>query len=124
MAGSATHNIFCVGFTVAKHWKRSRDAAIMDVCGSASRPSVPAELKGAKLAETLVKAGTAPDGLWWSGYLFDQTLSHDIHVQVMMDIDAKAGHAADSNTHKILNQAMYDVAQALKVEGVKLAPLH
>lgn len=36
MTRSATHNIFRVGFTVAKHWKRSRDAAIMDVCGSSS----------------------------------------------------------------------------------------
>ncbi len=72
----------------------------------------------------MVKAGTAPDGVWWSGYLFDKTLTNAIHVKVMMDIDAEVGHAADANTHKILNQAMYDVAQALKVEGVKLAPFH
>ena len=42
----------------------------------------------------------------------------------MVDIDAKYGHGADENTHRILNQAMYDVAQALKVPGVKLAPRH
>ena len=87
-------------------------------------PAAPADLKGAKLAETLVTAGTTADGTWWSGYLFDKALSHDIHVQVMQDIDAKSGHAADENTHKILNQAMFDVAQALKVKGVKLASLH
>lgn len=87
-------------------------------------PAAPADLKGAKLAEALVKAGTAPDGVWWSGYLFDVALSHDIHVGVMQDIDAKFGHGADENTHKILNQAMYDVAQALKVPNVKLASLH
>jgi len=87
-------------------------------------PAAPADLKGAKLAEALVKAGIAPDGVWWSGYLFDVALSHDIHVQVMQDIDAKFGHGADENTHKILNQAMYDVAQALKVPNVKLASLH
>ena len=87
-------------------------------------PAAPADLKGAKLAETLVNAGTSADGTWWSGYLFDKALSHDIHVGVMQDIDAKFGHGADENTHKILNQAMYDVAQALKVKGVKLAPLH
>ena len=73
---------------------------------------------------SLVKAGTTADGVWWSGYLFDKALSHDIHNQVMMDIDASASHAVDEITHKILNQAMYDVAQALKVKGVKLAPLH
>ena len=87
-------------------------------------PAAPADLKGAKLAHALVSAGTAPDGTWWSGYLFDKALSHDIHVLVMVNIDNKDGHKADENTHKILNQAMYDVAQALKVEGVKLAPLH
>jgi len=87
-------------------------------------PAAPADLKGAKLAEALVKAGIAPDGVWWSGYLFDVALSHDIHVQVMQDIDAKFGHGADENTHKILNQAMYDVAQALKAKNVKLASLH
>ena len=87
-------------------------------------PAAPADLKGEKLARTLVSAGTAPDGTWWAGYLFDKALSHDIHVKVMMDIDAKYSHASDENTHKILNQAMYDVAQALKVKDVKLASLH
>ncbi|MGH8121262.1 MAG: hypothetical protein ACREPT_00640 [Rudaea sp.] len=87
-------------------------------------PAAPADLQGEKLARTLVTAGTTSDGTWWAGYLFDKALSHDIHVQVMQDIDVKSGHAADENTHKILNQAMYDVAQALKVEGVKLASLH
>jgi hypothetical protein len=42
----------------------------------------------------------------------------------MADVDAKFGHANDENTHKILNQAMYDVAQALKMKDVKLASLH
>ena len=87
-------------------------------------PAAPADLKGAKLASTLVTAGTAADGTWWSGLLFDKALSHDLHVKVMQDIDAKYGHGADENTHKILNQAMYDVAQALKVKNVKLASLH
>ena len=87
-------------------------------------PAAPADLKGVKLAQTLVTAGTTSDGSWWAGYLFDKALSHDNHVKVMVNIDAKFGHGADQNTHKILNQAMYDVAQALKVPGVKLSPLH
>ncbi|MEO6104029.1 MAG: hypothetical protein ABIP44_10375 [Pseudoxanthomonas sp.] len=87
-------------------------------------PAAPADLKGTKLAETLVHAGTAPDGIFWSGWLFDNALSNTIHVQVMADIDLKHGHGYDENTHRILNQAMYDVAQALKIDGVKLAPLH
>lgn len=87
-------------------------------------PAAPADLKGVKLAETLVSAGTVADGTWWSGYLFDKALSNAIHVKVMVDIDAKYGHDADKITHKILNQAMYDVAQALGHKNVKLAPLH
>ena len=42
----------------------------------------------------------------------------------MADINADAGFQADKITHKILNQAMYDVAQALGLNDVKLAELH
>ena len=104
-------------FAVKAGLKRATEAGV-------TLPAAPADLKGAKLASTLVVAGTVPDGTWWSGYLFDKALSHDIHVKVMQDIDAKFGHGADENTHKILNQAMFDVAQALKMKDVKLAPLH
>ena len=86
-------------------------------------PAAPADLVGAKLATTLVEAGTV-DGTFWSGYLFDKALSHPLHVAVMADIDHKSGHASDENTHKILNQAMYDVAQALGHKDVKLSSLH
>ena len=48
----------------------------------------------------------------------------NLRMNLMMDIDTTSGHGADENTHKILNQAMYDVALALKVSGVKLSPLH
>ncbi len=87
-------------------------------------PSAPDHLQGAELAKTLVVAGTASDGVWWSGYLFDKALSNTIHHQVMVDIDAKLGHAKDKMTHKILNQAMYDIALALGYSNVKLAQLH
>ncbi|HEX7381728.1 MAG TPA: hypothetical protein VF265_06180 [Nevskiaceae bacterium] len=84
----------------------------------------PADLHGTKLAAALVKAGTAPDGTFWSGYLFDHTISHELHNQVMMDINDKVGGTQDMVTHYILNQAMYDVAQALGMKNVKLAPHH
>lgn len=87
-------------------------------------PEAPADLTGAALAKALVQAGTAPDGTFWSGYMFDKALGHALHNAVMADIDATSSHAADENTHKILNQAMYDVAQALGETTVKLAPLH
>ncbi|POP52290.1 hypothetical protein [Zhongshania marina] len=81
-------------------------------------------LTGVELAKTLVGAGTTPDGTFWSGYLFDKAVSDKIHQQVMVDINESAGYEADLTTHKILNQAMYDVAQALGMKDVKLASLH
>ncbi len=42
----------------------------------------------------------------------------------MADINQTAGYEADRTTHKILNQAMYDVAQALEMKDLKLADLH
>lgn len=84
----------------------------------------PANLHGKDLAKAVVKAGTAPDGTFWSGYLFDHTVSHDIHNKVMADIDAKQGMDVDATTHRIDNQAMYDVAQALGMKDVKLASFH
>lgn len=103
-------------FAVKDGLKRATEAGV-------KLPEAPADLNGEALARALVKAGTV-DGTFWSGYLFDVALSHDIHNLVMADIDAKFGHPADQNTHKILNQAMYDVAQALGMKDVKLAPLH
>lgn len=87
-------------------------------------PEVPKELTGATLAKALVKAGTTPDKTWWAGYLFDKLLSNKIHNIVMADINREISVEADSNTHKILNQAMYDVAQALGEKDVKLAKFH
>lgn len=84
----------------------------------------PANVEGVALAKALVQAGTAPDGVFWSGYLFDHAISHDLHNTVMADIDAKYGMEADGITHKILNQAMFDVAQALQMHDVKLASFH
>jgi hypothetical protein len=87
-------------------------------------PAAPPDLKGQKLAVALVKAGTAPDGTFWAGHLFDKTVSHKIHDEVMSDVNRKFSPAADQNAHKILNQAMYDVAHALGHGNVQLASLH
>jgi hypothetical protein len=42
----------------------------------------------------------------------------------MADIDSSVGRDADQLTHKVLNQAMFDVAQALGMKDVQLAALH
>lgn len=88
-------NSFIAGmtFAVKDGLKRATEAGV-------ELPAAPADLKGAKLAKTLVQAGTAPDGTWWSGYLFDKALSHKIHNQVMADIEAKYDHAADKPVRK------------------------
>lgn len=84
----------------------------------------PADLHGAALAKGLVKLGTTPNGTFWAGYMFDHTISHGLHNQVMADIDAGPGPGADATTHKVLNQAMFDVAQAEGMKNVKLASFH
>ncbi|HKT31233.1 MAG TPA: hypothetical protein VJS89_01915 [Gammaproteobacteria bacterium] len=112
-------NTFITGMTYAVKdgLKRATEAGV-------KLPAAPADLHGVALARTLVTAGTAPDGMWWSGYLFDHALSHPIHNQVMDDINSNVSTQADMTTHKILNQAMFDVAHALGHKHVKLATLH
>ncbi len=83
-----------------------------------------ADMKGKKLAATLVAAGTDKDGTFWVGFLLDKAVTHKIHMQVMDDIDAKYGEDADANYHKIADQAMYDAAQALGATSTKLASFH
>ncbi|MGH7990420.1 MAG: hypothetical protein ACREDS_09565 [Limisphaerales bacterium] len=110
---------FIKGMTFAVHTALQKATA-----AGVKLPVAPSDLKGPKLAEALVTAGTAPDNTWWAGYLFDKVLSHPIHDQVMTVINTKISRAADANTHRILNQAMYDVAQALGHKQVTLAPFH
>ncbi|HEY3783121.1 MAG TPA: hypothetical protein VGL56_18745 [Fimbriimonadaceae bacterium] len=83
-----------------------------------------ADMKGKKLAATLVSAGTDKDGTFWIGTVLDKAVTHKIHMQVMDDIDAKYGQDADANYHRISNQAMYDAAQALGATSTKLASFH
>ena len=111
-------NTFLVGMDAAVNY------AIKHVTKMGIELPEAADLNGQELAATLVKAGTTPDGTFWSGYLFDKALSNKIHNLVMIDINANEGYQADKISHKILNQAMYDVAQALGMKEVKLADLH
>lgn len=117
--GRAEVNMFIAGmaFDVKDRLKRATEAGV-------KLPAAPADLKGAELAPALVGSSTAPDGTFWSGYMFDHALSHKPHNQVMIDVATKFGAQDNMVTHKILNQAMYDVAQALGHKDVKLASLH
>ena len=67
------------------------------------------------------KNGEALAGALWAagqtGHSFnvevmlDRAVSHPIHMQVMTDIDAKYGLAADADYHAVLNQAMRTTSQ-------------
>jgi hypothetical protein len=106
-----------MNFMIADSLKRATAAGIR-------LPTAPADLKGEKLAKVLISAGTAPKGMYWAGWMLDHILPHDIHNQVMIDIDSKYDHAFNKEIHAILNQAMYNIAHALGEEHVRLAPLH
>jgi hypothetical protein len=82
-----------------------------------------ATLTGADLAKRVVTLGLI-DGTYYEGYQLDHLVTNPIHDAVMGDIDAKFGTVADANYHLISNQAHYDLAQALGVTSVKLAPYH
>lgn len=112
-------------------WLKTFDFAVADSLKIATAagiklPEVPEGLSGAKLAQTLVTAGTTTDNTFQIEFLLDKAVSHGIHVQVMNDIDANKdlGKLADLRYHQISNQAFYDVAQALGMKNVKLADLH
>jgi hypothetical protein len=110
-------------------WLKTFDFAVDDALkiATAAGVTLPAPtLSGKDLAVTLVKAGTAPDGTFQIEFLLDKAVSHKIHVQVMNDIDKQPGlgKQADLDYHLVSNQAFYDVAQALGLTSVKLAPLH
>lgn len=119
------------GAPAVTQWLKTFDFAVDDALKVATAKGVklpPADpkLTGAKLAKTLVTAGTDADGVFQIEFLLDKAVSHAIHVQVMNDIDKAPGFGkkADLDYHTISNQAFYDVAQALGAKSVKLAPLH
>jgi hypothetical protein len=64
---------------------------------------------GKALAGALYGLGVNPAGRFDVEYMLDGLVSHDIHVKVMDDIDAKYGSKADGNYHAVLTQAMTDL---------------
>lgn len=66
---------------------------------------------GKALAAALWGAGQTGEGFNVE-VMLDRAVSHPIHEQVMKDIDAKYGLAADAQYHAILTTAMKDLAAA------------
>jgi hypothetical protein len=80
-------------------------------------------LTGTALAKRAVALGVV-NGTYYEGTQLDHLVTNKIHEAVMDDIDKKFGAAADANYHRIADQAHYDLAQALGVTSVGLAPYH
>jgi hypothetical protein len=118
------------GAAAVTMWLKTFDFAVTDALKIATAAGIklpaPAPLEGKALAEGLVKAGVDSNGAFQIEYLLDKAVSHKIHNQVMDDIDKQPGlgKKADLQYHQISNQAFYDVAQALGLTSVKLAPVH
>ena len=108
-------------------WITVFDYAVADALTIATKAGVtlPAgDLKGTKLATTLVTAGLDKHGTFYTEYMLDKAVTHKIHMQVMDDIDLKYGVKADSSYHAITNQAMVDLAHALGAKSVRVAAFH
>jgi hypothetical protein len=71
----------------------------------------PDPTNGPALAGALWAAGQTGQG-YVVETMLDRLVSHPIHMQVMTDIDAKYGLAADAFYHAILTTAMKDLAAA------------
>lgn len=78
-----------------------------------SRPN-PDPNNGEALAQALWAAGQTGNG-YNVEVMLDRAVSHPIHFQVMSDIDAKYGLAADAQYHAILTTAMKDLAAAYQL---------
>lgn len=115
------------GKSAVMQWVKTWDYAVPDAVRVATKAGVklpaPASLSGKALAAALVTVG-ATTGTFWTGDMLDHIISHKVHDAVMDDIDASQGQKADANYHRITNQAMYDLAQALGATSVKLASMH
>jgi hypothetical protein len=72
---------------------------------------------GAALAGALWAAGQTGHGFSVE-VMLDRAVSHPIHVQVMLDIDAKYGLAQDAQYHAVLNQAMHDLASVYNFDSM------
>jgi hypothetical protein len=79
--------------------------------------------EGQALARDLIQDGTAPDGTFFTSYLFDKTLTKKVHAQVMNDLVSKYGAEQTATFDNMSNQLFFDISQTLG-KNVSLAPNH
>jgi len=115
------------GAAKVQTWLTVFDFAVKDALKIATKAGVKLPkptLQGKELAAALVTAGADKDRTFYVEFLLDKVVSNKIHHQVMADIDAQFSPADDGEYHRITNQAMYDLAQALGAKQIKLAEFH
>jgi hypothetical protein len=116
------------GKPAVDNWITVFDYSVQTAAATATNAGVKfpdANLGGKELAARLVMLGVpGNDGAFYHGTLLDHLVTHPIHETTMAAIDAKFSPALDANYHRITDQAMYDLAQALGATTVKLAAFH
>ncbi len=70
---------------------------------------VPDPTNGKALTLALHGLGMDPAGHFAVEYMLDHLFSHEVHVKVIDEIDAKFGQAADANFHAVLAQTLLDL---------------
>lgn len=116
------------GKTAVGNWITVFDFSVQHAAATATSAGVAfpnSNLGGKALAARLVGLGVPGNkGAFYHGTLLDHLVTHKIHEETMGAIDAKYTPALDANYHRITDQAMYDLAQALGAKAVKLAAFH
>jgi hypothetical protein len=103
--------ILIFDFVVADALRRGRKSGIAPRASAAPDPS-----DGIALAGALYAAGVDPSTRAYSAhYMLDHLLSHALHVQIMNDVDAEYGRAADAIFHEALGRFIADVKAAHSV---------
>ena len=108
-------------------WMNVFNFAVKDALRIATEKGVKlpmASLEGKELATSLVMAGLDDRKTFYVEFMLDKAVTNGIHHTVMENIDKKFSADADADYHRITNQAMYDLAQALGAKQVKLASFH
>ena len=108
-------------------WERAFDFTIADAARRATDDGLTLplpDMKGRRLAMALVNAGIDEDHRFAAETLWDRAISHEVHQQVMDDIDRQYGADGNGDFHQITNRMFYDLAMHLNMQQIKLAWFH
>lgn len=72
---------------------------------------------GRALATALYGAGITPAGRYDVGYMLEELMSHQIHHDIMGDMDKKFTPPVNADFHVILTTAMHDLKHAYAIPG-------